>query len=191
MINIPKLSDKMRERLNNLKWDARFMSIAKEIATWSSCIRPGRQVGAIITRDRRILTTGYNGAPAHIKTCVERNECMRITKHIASGTCQEVCYAIHAEQNAILQAAKLGISIEGATLYCTHQPCSICAKQIINSGITRVVYAEGYPDEFAQTLLNEANISLEKFNIEFAQTKTMSIDEIDDYITNLYQGDEI
>lgn len=190
MINISEISDEMRERLNNLKWDARFMSIAKEIATWSSCIRPSRQVGAIITRDRRILATGYNGAPAHIKTCVERNECMRTTKHIASGTCQEVCYAIHAEQNAILQAAKLGISIEGATLYCTHQPCSICAKQIINSGITRVVYAEGYPDEFAQTLLNEANISLEKFNVEFAQTKAMSIDEINTYI-KFYKGDKI
>lgn len=139
------------------------MRVAKEIATWSSCVRKDRQVGAVIVRDRRILTTGYNGAPAHIKTCVERNECMRDTLHIESGTCQEMCYAIHAEQNAILQAAKLGISIDNATLYCTHQPCSICAKQIINAGITRVVYDKGYPDEFAMTLLKDANVIIEKF----------------------------
>ena len=109
------------------KWDIRFMEMAHVIATWTSCNTPGRAIGAVIVKDKRIMTTGYNGAPAGLKTCKERGECMRRKLNIASGTRAEVCYAIHAEQNAILQAAKLGISIDGATLYCTHQPCSVCA----------------------------------------------------------------
>lgn len=143
------------------KWDFRFIEMAKLVSTWSSCIR--RNVGCAIVRDKRILTTGYNGAPSSIKSCTEKNQCLRELAHIKSGTQQEVCFAIHAEQNALLQAAKLGICVDGSTLYCTHQPCSICAKQIINAGIKRVVYLEGYPDEFALKLLNEANIQLDKF----------------------------
>lgn len=144
------------------KWDLRFISLAKQIATWSSCLNKDRHVGAVIVKDKRILTTGYNGAPAGIPTCVERNVCMRKNQNIASGTCLEQCFALHAEQNAILQAAKLGISIDNATLYCTHQPCSICAKMIINAGITRVVYAYDYPDTFTLELFRQANITLEK-----------------------------
>lgn len=152
--------------MNTQKWDARFMSLAKEIAKWSSCIRENRQVGAIIVKDKRVLTTGYNGAPSGIKSCVEKNVCVRKSLCIDSGTRQELCYAIHAEQNAILQATKLGISVDAATLYCTHQPCSICAKMIINSGIKRVVYEKSYPDAFALELLNSASINLEKFKGE-------------------------
>jgi dCMP deaminase len=114
-------------------------------------------------RNKRILTTGYNGAPSGIKTCVERGECMRVRLGIPSGQQAQLCYAVHAEQNAIVQAAKIGVSLEGATLYVTHQPCSICAKLIINAGIRRVVYKYGYPDEFSIALLNEAGISLEKY----------------------------
>ena len=128
------------------KWDQRFMDMAFTIAGWSSCFRAGRSIGCVIVKDKRIMTTGYNGAPAGIKTCREKGECLRDKLGIPSGTRMETCYAVHAEQNAIVQAAKLGVSIEGATLYCTHQPCSMCCKMIINSGITRVVYKEGYPE---------------------------------------------
>lgn len=145
------------------KWDARFMDMAKLVSGWSSCYKPNRQVGAVIVRDKRILTTGYNGAPQGIPSCKERCECIRENLGIASGTRQEMCYAVHAEQNAIVQAAKLGLSLEGATIYCTHQPCSICTRLIINSGIKRVVYNQGYPDEFSLQLLNSAGVEIVKF----------------------------
>ena len=145
------------------KWDKRFMEMAHVIAGWASCYQANRKIGAVIVKNKRIMTTGYNGAPAGVKTCVERGECLRRKLNIPSGTRQETCYAIHAEQNAIIQAARLGVSIEGATLYCTHQPCVICAKMIINAGITRVVYQEGYPDDFARELLQEAGVALERY----------------------------
>ena len=145
------------------KWDARFMEMAEVIAGWASCYQQDRKIGAVIVKNKRIVTTGYNGAPAGIKTCVERGECLRKKLGIASGTKHEICYAIHAEQNAIIQAAKLGSSIDGATLYCTHQPCVICAKMIVNSGIARVVYKHGYPDEFAVQMLKEGGVQLERY----------------------------
>ncbi len=145
------------------KWDKRFMDMADVVASWSSCFRSGRQVGAVITKNKRILTTGYNGAPSGIVSCVEKGECMRDKLCIKSGTCAELCYAVHAEQNAIIQAAKLGVSVEGATLYCTHQPCSICAKMIVNSGISRVVFRNPYPDEFARSIFSEAGTLVEQY----------------------------
>lgn len=145
------------------KWDVRFMELAHSIANWSSCFQPNRKIGAIIVRNKRIITTGYNGAPSGIQSCMERGECLRRKLDIPSGTRQEICYAIHAEQNAIIQAAKLGISIEGATMYCTHQPCVICAKMIVNAGICRVVFQEGYPDDFAMNIFELGNVSIEKF----------------------------
>ncbi|MBE5785828.1 MAG: dCMP deaminase family protein [Clostridiales bacterium] len=145
------------------KWDKRFMDMAKMVGSWSSCYQPNRQIGAVIVRNKRIITTGYNGAPAGVESCVERGECLRRKLNIPSGTQHELCYAIHAEQNAIIQAAKLGISIEGATLYCTHQPCVICAKMIVNSGITKVIYGEGYPDEFARKIFEMANVEIVKY----------------------------
>lgn len=143
------------------KWDIRFMEMAELVATWSSCYQENRHIGAIVVMDKRILTTGYNGAPAGIESCVEKKECLRRKMDIPSGTKHEICYAVHAEQNAIIQAARLGISLKGATLYCTHQPCIICAKMIINAGISRVVYRYGYPDEFALRLFNEANVKID------------------------------
>ncbi len=142
------------------KWDRRFVEMARLIATWSSCARPGRAIGCVIVRNKRIMTTGYNGAPSGLKTCWERGGCLREKLNISSGTRAEMCYATHAEQNAIIQAARLGVSIDGATLYCTHQPCSVCAKMIINAGIRRVVYEQGYPDPFSLELLKEAEVEL-------------------------------
>ncbi len=146
------------------KWDSRFMEMAHVVSSWSSCFQENRQVGAVITRDKRILTTGYNGAGSGITSCKERGECLRRKLNIASGTRAEVCYAVHAEQNAIIQAAKLGLSVDGATLYCTHQPCVICAKMIINSGIKRVVYKEGYPDDFSLEMFKQSGVTIEKFD---------------------------
>ena len=148
------------------KWDKRFMDMAQLVSTWASCYQKERKIGCVIVKNKRVVTTGYNGAPAGVKTCVERGECLRKKMGIASGTRAEMCYAIHAEQNAIIQAAKLGVSIDGATLYCTHQPCVICAKMIVNAGITRVVYREGYPDEFAREMLAEGGVLLEKWEEE-------------------------
>jgi len=141
------------------KWDKRFMDITWVVAGWSSCCR--RQIGAVIVKDNRIQTTGYNGAPAGIETCVEKGYCLREKMGIPSGTRHETCYAIHAEQNAIIQAAKMGIEIQGSVLYCTHQPCVICTKMIINAGIRRIVYSNPYPDDFSLQLLQEAGIQVE------------------------------
>lgn len=151
------------------KWDERFMKLTYEVGKWASCHR--RKVGAVIVKDKRVMTTGYNGAPAGIASCIERGECLREKLAIPSGTHAELCYGVHAEQNAIIQAAKYGVNINGATLYCTHQPCVICAKMIINAGISRVVYAEGYPDEFSMKLFEEASTIVEKYQSPNGQSE--------------------
>ncbi len=145
------------------KWDKRFMELTSVISSWSSCYQENRKIGAIIVKNKRIITTGYNGAPAGLFSCVEKGECLRRIKNIPSGTHHELCYAIHAEQNAIIQAAKLGISIDGATLYCTHQPCVICSKMIANAGIVRVVFKDPYPDDFATEILNAVGVKIEQY----------------------------
>lgn len=145
------------------KWDKRFMELVDTVAKWSSCYQPNRQIGAVIVRNKRILTTGYNGAPAGIPSCKEKGECMRRKLGIPSGEQGQLCYAIHAEQNAIIQAARMGIAIEGATLYCSHQPCAICARLIINAGIARIVYAKPYPDGFSRQILDESGILVEQY----------------------------
>ena len=145
------------------KWDKRFMDLAETVAEWSSCYQANRHVGAVVVRDKRVLTTGYNGAPAGIKSCADKGECIRRVKNIPSGTMQEVCYAVHAEQNAICQAAKMGVSLEGATIYVTHQPCVICTRMIINSGIKKVIYKNGYPDDFALELFSQSDVEIIKY----------------------------
>ena len=145
------------------KWDRRFMELCFTIANWSSCYREGRNIGAVIVRNKRIITTGYNGAPAGLDTCRDRHTCLRDQMGVPSGERAELCYAIHAEQNAIIQAAKLGIAIDGATMYCTHQPCVICAKMIVNAGIARVVYKQPYPDAFAQKIFDLSEVQVEEF----------------------------
>ena len=146
------------------KWDKRFMELTETVAGWSSCFQENRHVGAIIVKDKHVLTTGYNGAPAGIKSCMERGECLRRKLNIPSGTMQETCYAVHAEQNAIIQAAKLGISLEGAVMYVTHQPCVICTRMILNSGVKKVIYKNGYPDEFALELFKQSDVELIKYS---------------------------
>lgn len=154
--------------MKGTKWDIRFMNLAKEIAKWSSCIRNNRQVGCVIVRDNKVITTGYNGAPTGIRTCRERGECIRDKLGIPSGTRSEVCYSVHAEQNAIIQAARDGVSLVGTTIYVTHQPCNNCAKMIINAGIEKVVYLNGYPDNLALEICKEAKLNLIKYSdLEF------------------------
>lgn len=138
-------------------WDEYFIKIANEVKTRSTCIR--RQVGAVIVKDHRIIATGYNGAAAGAPHC-EETGCLREKLGIKSGERHELCVAIHAEQNAIVQAARHGTPIDGATLYCTHQPCAICAKMLINAGIKRIVYSGDYPDEFAARMLREGNVEI-------------------------------
>ena len=139
-------------------WDEYFMEVAKLTATRSTCLR--RQVGAVIVKDRHIIATGYNGAPRGLSHCDERGGCLRQELGVPSGQRHELCRALHAEQNAIIQAATLGQSIEGGTIYITHQPCAICSKMIINSGIKRIVVNEGYPDDLALEFLDEAGLKV-------------------------------
>ncbi|CUH95484.1 hypothetical protein P22_1555 [Propionispora sp. 2/2-37] len=144
-------------------WDEYFMKMARVAATRSTCLR--RQVGAVIVKDKRILTTGYNGAPQGIRHCSETG-CLREAAGIPSGERHELCRGTHAEQNAIVQAAFHGVQIEGATLYCTHQPCSVCTKMIINAGIKRIIYENAYPDTLAVAMLEEAGICCEWIKAE-------------------------
>ena len=144
---------------NRPAWEAYFMDIAFLVARRSTCLR--REVGAIVVKDKRILSTGYNGAPANIKHCLETG-CLREKLNIASGKNHELCRGIHAEQNAIIQAAYHGVSIKGASLFCTNLPCSICAKMIINAGISRICYSEGYADSMSEEMLKEAGVDIVK-----------------------------
>lgn len=139
-------------------WDEYFMGMAKLTSQRSTCLR--RKVGAVIVKDKHIIATGYNGAPRGLSHCAELGGCLREQLKVPSGQRHELCRALHAEQNAIIQAATLGQSIEGASIYITHQPCSICSKMIINAGIERIVVDEGYPDELATKLLAEAGIKV-------------------------------
>lgn len=136
-------------------WDEYFAAIVKQVATRSTCRR--RQIGAVIVKDKRILASGYNGAPSGLAHCLEVG-CLREARRIESGERHELCRGLHAEQNAIIQAALHGVSINGATIYSTHQPCTLCAKMIINSGIRQILYMSAYPDELASELLREARI---------------------------------
>lgn len=142
-------------------WDEYFMNMVEIVKTRSTCLR--RQVGAIIVKDKRILASGYNGAPSGVRHCDEVG-CLREQMHIPSGQRQELCRAIHAEQNAIAQAAVMGVSVKDATIYITTQPCVICAKMIINAGIKRIVYKGDYPDTLAMDLLREAGIEVARFD---------------------------
>ncbi|MDR2088987.1 MAG: cytidine/deoxycytidylate deaminase family protein [Clostridiales Family XIII bacterium] len=139
-------------------WDEYFMEMAAVTAKRSTCLR--RRVGAVIVQDRHIMATGYNGAPKGIAHCAERGGCLRERMNIPSGERHELCFGLHAEQNAIVQAASLGQSVDGATMYITHQPCVICAKMIINAGIKKIIVKEGYPDKLAVDILAEAGLKI-------------------------------
>jgi dCMP deaminase len=133
------------------------MDITALVARRTTCLR--RAVGAVIVKDKRILSTGYNGAPSGIRHCAEVG-CLREQLNIESGMRHELCRGIHAEQNAIIQAAYHGVSVKGASLFCTNQPCSICAKMIVNAGIVKIYYRSGYSDELARDMLAEAGIPM-------------------------------
>ena len=136
-------------------WDEYFMKITLIVAERSTCLR--RKVGAIIVKDKKIVSTGYNGAPKGLDHCLEIG-CLREKMGIPSGERHELCRGAHAEQNAIIQAAVSGTSMEGATMYCTDSPCSTCTKMIINAGIKRLVLGKKYPDELGEELVREAGI---------------------------------
>jgi dCMP deaminase len=139
-------------------WDEYFMEMAEVAEKRSTCMR--RRVGAVIVKDKRIMATGYNGVPSGIEHCEIRG-CLRDELNVPSGQRHELCRGLHAEQNAIIQAAHLGQSIAGGTIYCTNQPCVICAKMIINAGIKRIVVRSGYPDALALEMLGEAGLAIE------------------------------
>jgi len=141
-------------------WDEYFMDITRLVASRSTCLR--RQVGAVIVKDKKILATGYNGAPSGLAHCLDIG-CLRKKMQIPSGQRHELCRGLHAEQNAIIQAAYHGVSIRGASLYCTNLPCIICTKMIINAGIKRVIYEEGYADPLSNQMWEESKVAVEKF----------------------------
>jgi len=151
----------MSEQSHRPSWEAYFMDITFLVAKRSTCLR--RAVGALVVKDKRILSTGYNGAPTGITHCIETG-CLREKLNVPSGEKHELCRGIHAEQNAIIQAAYHGISIKGSTLFCTNLPCSICAKMIINAGIKRICYDSGYADAMSKEMLNEAGVDILKFD---------------------------
>ena len=141
-------------------WDEYFMQIAKLVASRSTCMR--RQVGAVLVKDRNILATGYNGVPSGITHC-EVTGCLREQMNVPSGERHELCRGLHAEQNAIIQAAKHGVNIDDATLYCTDSPCIICSKMLINAGVRNVTFSRGYPDQLSLEMMAEAGIVLTEF----------------------------
>jgi len=140
-------------------WDQYFMDIVELVSRRSTCLR--RKVGAVLVRDKRILATGYNGPPTGIRHCAEVG-CLRDKLGIPSGERHELCRGLHAEQNAIIQAALHGVSTKDSTIYCTNHPCIICSKMIINSGIISVIYKDDYNDDLAEEMLNEAGIKVKK-----------------------------
>ena len=141
-----------------LPWPQYFMGIARLVAERSTCLR--RKVGAIAVKEKRILATGYNGAPAGTAHCLDIG-CLREKLGVPSGERHELCRGLHAEQNIIVQAAVHGVSIAGADIYCTHQPCVICTKMLINCQVTNIYYAAGYPDELSREMLAEAGVRIE------------------------------
>lgn len=143
-------------------WDSYFMEIARIVSKRSTCKR--RSIGALVVKEKRILSTGYNGAPIGLKHCIDAG-CLREKLNIASGERHELCRGLHAEQNAIIQAAYHGVSINGADIYSTHLPCSICIKMIINAGIAKVFYVDGYPDALATEMVNESGVNIVKVEL--------------------------
>ena len=153
----------MSDRASRPSWQTYFMDITNLVAKRSTCRR--RSVGAVLVKDKRVLATGYNGAPSGIAHCLDIG-CLREQMDIASGERHELCRGIHAEQNAIIQAALHGVSIKDSTLYCTNLPCSICAKMIVNAGIRKIYYQSGYADAMSKEMLAAAAIKTVQFTPE-------------------------
>ena len=149
------------EKDDRPSWDKYFIEIAKLVQTRSNCV--SRKVGAVITVDNQIVATGYNGAPKHLHHCIDAGGCLRKLNNIESGTRQEICRAVHAEQNAIISAAVKGVSIKGGTLYLNTYPCSICTRMLINAEIKRIVYDSDYNDPLSKEMLDESGIEVVRF----------------------------
>ncbi len=145
--------------LDRPSWDEYFMALAEVVSRRATCVRRG--VGALLVRDRRILATGYNGAPTGLQHCGQAG-CMREQMNVPSGQRHELCRGLHAEQNAIIQAALHGTSVRDSVLYVTHQPCVVCAKMLVNAQIKEIVFAGDYPDELSRYILEEAGINLRR-----------------------------
>lgn len=148
---------KGKKIIDRPSWDEYFLEVAQLVAKRSTCLR--RNVGAVLVKNKRILATGYNGAPRGLRHCLDIG-CLREKLNIPSGERHELCRALHGEQNALIQASLYGISVEGSTLYATNQPCVICAKMLINAGIKEIVISDGYPDKLAKKFLKEAKIRI-------------------------------
>lgn len=148
-----------------LPWPEYFMRLAHMVAERSTCLR--RKVGAVAVKDKRMLATGYNGAPAGISHCLDIG-CLREKMGIPSGQRHELCRGLHAEQNVIIQAATHGVDISGSDIFCTTQPCLICTKMLINCKVKNIYFAEGYPDELSQEMIKEAGIHFEQLNGDFS-----------------------
>jgi len=142
-------------------YDDYFMEMAHVVSKRSTCMR--RKVGAILVKDKHILSTGYNGAPKGLRHCSEVG-CLREKRNIPSGERHELCRGLHAEQNVIIQAAVFGVSIKGSTLYCTNTPCIVCVKMLINAGVIEILYSGDYPDDLAKKMLKESNIKIKNLN---------------------------
>jgi dCMP deaminase len=149
--------------MNRPTWEEYFMEITRLVARRATCLR--RQVGAVLVMDKRLLATGYNGAPSGLAHCLEVG-CLREQRQIPSGERHELCRGLHAEQNVIIQAAFHGIRIQGSTLYCTNLPCAICTKMLINAGIKEIIYEGGYGDSLAREMLLEAGIPVRQVHLK-------------------------
>jgi dCMP deaminase len=160
----------MEESLRRPSWDEYFMRMAYLAASRSNCTR--RKVGAVIVRDNNVLATGYNGPPAHTVNC-DIVGCIRDELDVPSGERHELCRGLHAEQNAIIQAAVNGSSIKGSKIYVTTHPCVVCSKMIMNSHIGEIIFAEGYPDDLAELMLLESDIKIRKFNLPDSEVESM------------------
>jgi dCMP deaminase len=147
--------------MERLSFDEYFMEITKLVSKRSACCR--RHVGAVLVKEKSILATGYNGAPRKLPHCLDIG-CLREKMNVPSGERHELCRGLHAEQNAIIQAAYHGVNIKDSVLFCTNQPCLICTKMLINAGINEIIYLDGYPDKLAEEMLDAADIRVRKFN---------------------------
>lgn len=148
---------KRLEKFKRPSWDEYFIKLAKLVSERSTCLR--RKVGAVLVKDKRILATGYNGAPSDLEHCLDIG-CLREKLKIPSGERHELCRGLHAEQNALIQASLYGINVKESALYSTNQPCIICAKMLINAGIKKIVIADGYPDKMAMDFLKKAKVKV-------------------------------
>lgn len=152
----------MNKKDKRPSWDEFWFNIAEVVSARSTCLR--RSVGAVIVKDNWLLSVGYNGAPAHSPHCEDLGSCIRQELKVASGERHEICRAVHAEQNAIIQAAKHGVNIDGAKMYVTVSPCNICAKMIANVGIVEVIYKGQYPDEMSQKVFEETSVKVRTYD---------------------------